>query len=57
MKKKTMAPSSSQAEKRKKTHTQKQNAKKKEGTYFSSLTSTFGMKHSSCLLFFTFLQC
>jgi hypothetical protein len=30
--------------------------KERERAYLSSLTSTFGMKCSSCLLFFTFLQ-
>ncbi len=50
-----MASSSSQAKKKKKKHKEKKK-QRREGAYLSSLTSTFGMKRSSCLLLSMFLQ-
>jgi len=59
-KKKWMASSSSQAkgEKKnteKKDHREKKNMQRREEAYLSP-ASTFGMKHSSCILLSTFLQ-
>jgi hypothetical protein len=50
----------SSSQKFKKKHREKKTKKKKmqrrEGAYLSSLTSTFGIKVSSCLLLSTFFQ-
>jgi len=41
---------------RKKKHKKEKQMQKREGAYLSSPTSTFGMKHSFCLLLSTFLK-
>jgi len=56
----SLAFASSQARKKtqkKKTIEKKKKCKEREGTYLFSLISAFGVKHSSCFLLSTFLQC
>jgi len=47
---------SSRRKPKKKNKEGKKKMQKREGFYLSSLAFAFGMKYSSCLLLFTFLQ-
>jgi hypothetical protein len=57
-----MASFSSQVEEKKRKNKEgkktieKKKMQRREGTYLSSLAFAFGMKYSSCLLLFMFLQ-